>query len=137
LPESGSQVPRHDVIPVMTPTAYGMGGYKRTMEKTAAGMDVQPRYSDADWQRNDGIVNTVSMNGPDEKYVVEVKDLPDRVLTEEEIKQNKGRYLHFSDNMTLDHADEIGVFFDTDQVIYVTFLIERSLHADENLPAVS
>jgi hypothetical protein len=125
LPEPGSQVPRHDMIPVMSPTAYGMAGYKRTMR------------SDADWQRNDGIVNTVSMNGPAEEYVVKVKEFPDRVLAKEEIEQRKGRYLHFSDNMTLDHADEVGIFFDNDKVSYVTFLTERSLHADEDFPAVS
>jgi len=77
------------------------------------------------------------MNAPDEKNLLKVKKLLDSVLAEEGMEQQKGRYLQFSDNMTLDHADEVGIFFASETVSYVTFLTKRSSHADEYLPAVS
>lgn len=47
IPRPGEQIPRPDMLPVIAPFAYGMGSAR----------------GDA-WAANDGIVNTVSMDGP-------------------------------------------------------------------------
>lgn len=115
LPNPGSQVPRPDMLPLMAPTAYAMGGYKlvdpelsklKTMFKDGL-------VTDIDFQKNDGIVNTLSMSGPDEKFVkYEVpQDLPHNI---ERMKGNW--YWSMGPNGTMDHADEIGVFTDENTV---------------------
>ncbi|KAK0613354.1 Alpha/Beta hydrolase protein [Immersiella caudata] len=94
IPVPGEQIPRADMLLVLAPFAYGMGGL--------AGND------NKEWGRNDGIVNTVSMDGPD-GWVKGATGFVD------EVRMGRGKggwWWYFGENNTVDHADQIGVFTD-------------------------
>lgn len=97
IPRPGEQIPRPDMLPVIAPFAYGMGSVKG-----------------GQWAANDGIVNTVSMDGP-----------PGNVRGAEEFVSNldlanlgqvQGPFWYFGENGTIDHADQLGVFTDATTV---------------------
>jgi len=77
LPGPGTQVPRGDMLPVMSPTAYGMGGHELTPTELSIFDRLGVKVKNEDWQPNDGIVNTISMDCPlgENANVKQVKDL--------------------------------------------------------------
>ncbi|KAH6711933.1 hypothetical protein BKA61DRAFT_611841 [Leptodontidium sp. MPI-SDFR-AT-0119] len=107
IPQPGPKVPRADMLPIMLPTAYGMGGY----ELPAQFAQLIPGVSSAELQSNDGIVNTVSMRGPNDAQVSNVANFPVRSLERHTSDTTaKATYWHLGINKTMDHGDEIGVF---------------------------
>ena len=117
LPSPGPRIPRADMLPVLDLFGYGMGGYEVPNNTVPTGLP--PNISSADFQPNDGVVNTVSMRSPDETYIFDAATafptgalsnparMPQHVL---------GRYWHLGKNETMDHADQIGVFTVTETV---------------------
>lgn len=107
IPQPGPKVPRADMLPIMLPTAYGMGGY----ELPAQFAQLIPGVSSAESQSNDGIVNTVSMRGPNDAQVSNVANFPVQSLERHNLDTTaKATYWHLGINKTMDHGDEIGVF---------------------------
>jgi hypothetical protein len=105
LPDPGPRIPRPDMLPVLAFTGYAMGGH-----------DVPG----SDWLTNDGIVNTISMQGPNGANIQDAalfSSKPDAV----------GVYWHFGRNQTMDHADQIGVFTDNKTVSRVLLHISSDL----------
>ncbi|RFU82152.1 lipase [Trichoderma arundinaceum] len=103
LPDPGAYIPRPDVIPIMLPTVYAMGGQQLTQaQRDLLGPDME------DWLQNDGIVNTVSMPGP-KGSVRSVDSLPDVDFSS---PGKRGVYWHLGVNDVMDHADEIGIFIE-------------------------
>ncbi|KAK7393990.1 hypothetical protein QQX98_013225 [Neonectria punicea] len=107
LPKPGKYVPRRDVIPIMLPTVYAMGGQELTPEQKDI---LGPGRGD--WALNDGIVNTESMSGPKD-CVNSIRSLSDLDFSDDD---SKGVYWHLGVNNLMDHADEIGVFIARDTV---------------------
>lgn len=107
IPQPGPKVPRADMLPLMLPTAYAMGGYElpaRTAQLIAG-------ISSTDFQPNDGIVNTVSMRGPNDAHVSNAVHFPVQSLGNPTLAMvTKGTYWHLGINKTMDHGDQIGVF---------------------------
>jgi len=95
IPLPGARVPRPDVLPLMMLSAFAMGGYS---------IPNTPEQTSLEFQPNDGIVNTVSMRGPDDQHVFNVANF--------QFNNRKGRYWHIGVNESIDHADQIGVFTD-------------------------
>ena len=95
IPRPGEQIPRPDMLLVLAPFAYAMGG------EVAGGRERR---------RNDGVVNTISMDGPEgrvkraEGFVAELDAVNPRPV--------QGKFWYFGENGTIDHADQIGVFTD-------------------------
>jgi hypothetical protein len=107
IPQPGPKVPRADMLPIMLPTAYAMGGF----ELPAQSARLIPGISSAEFQPNDGIVNTVSMRGPNDAQVSNEADFPIQSLGSHSLATAaKGTYWHLGINKTMDHGDEIGVF---------------------------
>jgi hypothetical protein len=108
LPQPGSLVPRPDILPPMAATCYGMGGHKLDDVQRDILMDFTEGRSveDEHWHPNDGIVNAASMRGPDDRYIGDIAEFPLH-----NIPMAKGRYWDLGKNVTMDHADEIGVYF--------------------------
>ncbi|KAK4232841.1 hypothetical protein C8A03DRAFT_48406 [Achaetomium macrosporum] len=113
IPRPGEQVPRPDMLPVIAPFAYGMGGVRG-----------------GEWAANDGIVNTVSMDGP--------PGPPGNVRGAEEFVSHfnpanlgavQGWFWCFGENGTVDHADQLGVFTDatTNQEVEVMYKLLAEL----------
>lgn len=101
LPNPGEYIPRKDVIPILMPTVYAMGGQQLSKtQKDILGPNL------GDWYQNDGIVNTESMPGPCE-CVRTIDSIPD---VDFRIPGKRGVYWHLGVNDRMDHADEIGVF---------------------------
>jgi hypothetical protein len=98
IPAPGRRIPRNDMLPILLVTAIGMGGYEGA---TPAGISTE------DYQPNDGIVNTKSMRGPDERWISEVALLSPQLIASGD---GKKRYWHLGINKAMDHADQIGVF---------------------------
>lgn len=99
VPLPGARVPRPDVLPLMMLPAFAMGGYT---------IPNRPKQTSAEFQPNDGIVNTVSMRGPDDQHVFDVANF--------QANNRNGRYWHIGVNETIDHADQIGVFTNPETV---------------------
>jgi hypothetical protein len=97
IPRPGEQIPRPDVLPVIAPFAYGMGSVRG-----------------GEWAANDGVVNTVSMDGPPGN----VRDAREFIphLDPENLGQVQGPFWCFGENGTIDHADQLGVFTDATTV---------------------
>jgi hypothetical protein len=107
IPEPGPKVPRADVLPILLPTAYAMGGY----ELSAQDARLIPGISSTDFQPNDGVVNTASMRAPNDAYLSNAADFPIHSLgNPASAAAAKGKYWHLGINKTMDHGDEIGVF---------------------------
>lgn len=97
LPPPGDRVPRNDMLPLLSFSAYAMGGHG------AAGANYQP---------NDGVVNTISMSGPTTGPIREF-GFPAAAVASTVLPMNvRGMYWHLGTNVTMDHADQIGVFTD-------------------------
>ncbi|OCT52681.1 Lipase [Cladophialophora carrionii] len=116
----GSYVPRKDVFPLMLPTVYAMGGYDplRNPALSASRREIIRNNSEK-WLLNDGIVNTVSMRGPRNEDIIhdvsEANAFPLAKLGRaDDRKLVRGKYWHFGVTGYLDHADEIGVWIDSD-----------------------
>jgi len=70
-----------------------------------------PATSSKDFHPNDGIVNTVSMRGPDDHYVKSVVNFPvQKLASKTQAASARGVYWHLGINKTMDHGDQIGVF---------------------------
>ncbi|KAL6698508.1 hypothetical protein J3F84DRAFT_406708 [Trichoderma pleuroticola] len=108
LPSPGEYIPREDVIPIMMPTVYAMGGQQLTQAQREI---LDPGFED--WLQNDGIVNTASMPGP-RGSVRNVGSLPDVDFS---IPGKQDVYWHLGVNDTMDHADEIGIFIERDMSV--------------------
>ncbi|KAM5343760.1 hypothetical protein ACJ41O_012297 [Fusarium nematophilum] len=105
LPIPGHYIPRKDVIPVLMPAVYAMGGQGLShAQRKILGPNL------GDWYQNDGVVNTESMKGP-EGIVKEIRKLQDFNFS---TGDKRGFYWHLGVNERMDHADEIGVFIDQD-----------------------
>ncbi|KAM6525877.1 hypothetical protein FALCPG4_011409 [Fusarium falciforme] len=61
-----------------------------------------------DWYRNDGVINTESMMGP-EGYVKYISELQ---YFDFSAAGTRGFYWHLGVNDQMDHADQIGVFIE-------------------------
>ncbi|KAK9311918.1 Alpha/Beta hydrolase protein [Lipomyces starkeyi] len=106
LPPPGKYLPRKDVIPLMLPTVYAMGGQDLTpAQKDILGPNL------GDWYLNDGIVNTESMRGPGDSIVRKISAFPTSSINSDVVR---GIFWHFGVNDQMDHADEIGVFIEQD-----------------------
>jgi hypothetical protein len=97
IPRPGEQIPRSDMYPAIAPLAYGMGSVRG-----------------GEWAANDGIVNTVSMDGPP-GYVCGVEEFVSH-LDPANPGQVQGPFWYFGENGTIDHADQVGVFTDATTV---------------------
>ena len=108
LPPPGEYLPRKDVMPLMLPTVYAMGGQDLTdKQKDILGPNV------GNWYLNDGIVNTESMRGPDDSIVRSVDGFP---ASNPNSSEARGKYWHVGVNGQMDHADEIGIFIEQNTV---------------------
>ncbi|KFA81589.1 hypothetical protein S40288_09626 [Stachybotrys chartarum IBT 40288] len=108
LPDPGRYVPRKDVIPILLPSVYAIGGQELTQDQTTI---LQPNIGD--WFQNDGVVNTESMSGPHNSVVRSISDLPDLDFS---LPEKRGIYWHLGVNDKMDHADQIGVFIEQSTV---------------------
>jgi hypothetical protein len=104
IPRPGSQIPRQDMLPLIMYPAYAMGGRGTTL----------PGITLQEFQQNDGIVNTRSMDGPS-TGPVNHGSFTARLAAAAPANL-KGIYWNLGDNATIDHADQIGVFTDPDTV---------------------
>lgn len=114
IPQPGEQIPRPDMLPVLAPFSYGMGGVRR-----------------GEWAANDGIVNTVSMDGPpgNVRSAAEFVSHLDPV----NLGPVQGPFWYIGENGTIDHADQLGVF--TDATTVSGSLFER--RDDERIAGLS
>lgn len=114
IPQPGPRVPRPDVLPLIAPSSYGMGGYLLRQDQLPPGLS--PGAGPSNFLPNDGIVNTISMKGPRARDIAEIEDIPiEAVGSTQQRRISKSartskRYWHFGTNKTMDHADQIGVF---------------------------
>jgi hypothetical protein len=121
LPGPGSYVPRKDVFPLMLPTVYAMSGCDPLANPTlsASRREIIGNNS-KDWLLNDGIVNTRSMRGPRNGDITDISVSNPFPLAELSLDEDRtdvrGKYWHFGVTGYLDHADEIGVWIDSDTV---------------------
>ncbi|UZP36767.1 hypothetical protein NXS19_004583 [Fusarium pseudograminearum] len=106
IPPPGLQIPRPDVLPLLSFPAYAMGGLDTPppgiLELTAD--QLKP---------NDGIVNTISMDGPVAGPIMDGTDFAAQLqvaIAAGSLQFVRGRYWHLHSNSTIDHADQIGVF---------------------------
>jgi hypothetical protein len=108
LPSPGTQIPRSDVLPLIAFPGYAMGGYLLDQQRS----QLLGGIPSTEYQRNDGIVNTTSMNGPvNAEYGQSPFPGPGTGRT--------GIYWHLGENATIDHADQIGVFTSEETVCYL------------------
>jgi len=105
IPRPGPQIPRADMLAVIAPFAYAMGGIH------VPGEDREP---------NDGIVNTMSMDGP-EGRVRDARRFVDE-LDATGVTEGRETFWHFGLNTRIDHADQLGIF--TDRVTVSSLLME-------------
>jgi hypothetical protein len=101
-----SQLPQPDMLPFLSLFAYGMGGC----------LNALPGRTVEQSQPNDGIVNTESMDGPSAGPVQ--GHFPSNAVTNQAANGAGGVYWHLGKNVTMDHADEIGVFTDSNTVCW-------------------
>lgn len=97
---AGSQLPRWDILPLFAPTAYAMGGYTLTTKQSRL-LGALGRSS-KEWQTSDGVVNTISQQGPwGKKNVIVEMSVPQVPL--------KGVFNHLGTHDGIDHADVLGI----------------------------
>ncbi len=111
IPSPGAQIPRADMFPPMLPTGYAMGGYS-----LSPAQQIILNSAPSNYQPNDGIVNTISMRGPNNADVREITAFP-----RFNMGSAKGVFWNFATNHTLDHADEIGAFTEQAMVSHIAF----------------
>jgi hypothetical protein len=109
LPQPGTQVPRPDMLPLFYISAYAMGGFQLDGQQ----VQVLGGVTSEEFQRSDGIVNTLSMSGP-----VAGPFGQGRFPSTGDISGAKGKYWFLGENATIDHADQIGVFTSEETVSY-------------------
>ncbi|KAH7067200.1 Alpha/Beta hydrolase protein [Paraphoma chrysanthemicola] len=102
VPRPGTQIPRPDMLPFIAFPSYAMGGRDITPA-------VNLGISNQRFRRNDGIVNTESMDGPSDQTFIENGSFSSHYTTDGAAGV-RGRYWHMGENSTIDHADQIGVF---------------------------
>jgi len=101
IPRPGTHIPRSDILPLIAFPAYAMGG----LEISANGLR---NITLEELKPNDGIVNTISMDGPvngpidNGSFAAKLAAVGTAGV--------KGIYWHLGTNSTIDHADQIGVF---------------------------
>lgn len=117
IPRPGSQIPRADLLPVIALPAYAMGGYQLDQQR----LQTLNGITSEEYQRNDGIVNTMSMSGP-VNAVYGVHPFPDPGNDMTTMDRAKGQYWHLGENVMIDRADQIGVFTAENTAIEVSFM---------------
>lgn len=104
---AGSQLPRWDILPLFAPTAYAMGGYILTAKQSK--LLGTFGKSSKEWQTSDGIVNTISQQGPwGKKDVIVEMSVPRQ--------PQKGVFNHLGTYKGIDHADVLGINVNPDMV---------------------
>jgi len=97
---AGSQLPRWDILPIFAPTAYAMGGYTLTAKQSRLLGTLGK--SSKEWQISDGIVNTISQQGPwGKKNIIIEMSVPH--------DPKKGVFNHLGTHKGIDHADVLGI----------------------------
>ncbi|KAG8352518.1 hypothetical protein FVEN_g9465 [Fusarium venenatum] len=122
IPRPGSQIPRQDMLPLIMYPAYAMGG----LGVTLSGIPLQ------EFQRNDGIVNTRSMDGPS-TTVVNYGSFADSLAAYAPVDL-QGIYWNLGTNVTIDHADQIGVFTDHSTYLEVQAMYMLFAELGDRLP---
>ncbi|KAF3190681.1 hypothetical protein TWF788_008202 [Orbilia oligospora] len=106
LPPPGRYLPRNDVMPLILPVVYAMGGQDLSPEqKRILGPNL------GDWYQNDGVVNTESMCGPHGSVVKDIAAFP---ISDINSDSARGIYWHLGVNNRMDHLDEIGITIQED-----------------------
>lgn len=96
------------MLPLIALTGYAMGGYRMNNDS----LNALGGITSDEYQCNDGIVNTKSMNGPvNARYGLGTFPGPGDDTA-------KGKYWYLGRNVTIDHADQVGVFTVHDTVRY-------------------
>ncbi|CAF3635389.1 unnamed protein product [Fusarium graminearum] len=106
IPPPGLQIPRSDVLPLLSFPAYAMGGLN-TPPPGILGMTADQL------QPNDGIVNTISMDGPVAGPISDGTNFATQLqiaIGAGDMQLVRGQYWHLHSNSTIDHADQICVF---------------------------
>ncbi|CAH0054013.1 unnamed protein product [Clonostachys solani] len=121
IPPPGNQVPRPDVLPLLSYPAYAMGG--RNIPPTVA----MPGITSEEFQPNDGIVNTLSMDGPMTGPVNHGSFAAQ--VAAGGLDSAKATYWHLGLNSTIDHADQIGAFTNraTNDEVQVMYMLLAEL----------
>ncbi|USP82245.1 uncharacterized protein yc1106_09519 [Curvularia clavata] len=101
IPGPGTQIPRPDMLPAIAFPSYVMGGLN-----IPTGVNIN--ITSQSFRRNDGIVNTASMDGPDQTLINNGSFAAH--FATPGAQGIHGRYWHMGENTTIDHADQIGVF---------------------------
>ncbi|RFU30456.1 hypothetical protein B7463_g5852, partial [Scytalidium lignicola] len=122
IPLPGPRVPRPDMLPLIILPALAMGGYN---------IPTVPAQTSATFQRNDGIVNTASMNGPNNNQVYNIQGFAGAPAAPQ-----AGRYWHIGVNETIDHADQIGVFTDPATFMLMTHISSLVSRSRAHVPAI-
>ncbi|KAI9147280.1 Lipase [Paramyrothecium foliicola] len=127
LPNPGNFVPRRDVMPLLLPSVYAMGSQGLTeAQREILGPNL------GDWYQNDGVVNTESMDGPHDSVVRSINDFSEFV---QGISEKRGIYWHLGVNSEMDHADEIGVFMNSDTGAHMREMYVNIAKLVSRLPA--
>ncbi len=105
IPPPGSQIPRPDVLPLLSFSAYAMGGLNTPPP-------AKLRTTADQLKPNDGVVNTISMNGPVSGPIRDGRNFAAQLHAAAKPAALQGVYWHLGSNSTIDHADQIGVFTD-------------------------
>ena len=88
------------MLPVLDLFGYGMGGYEAPNNTVPTGLS--PNISSADFQPNDGVVNTVSMRGPNDNHILNAATAFPIGAPAAMAQNALGRYWHLGKNETMD-----------------------------------
>ncbi|KAF2281279.1 uncharacterized protein EI97DRAFT_497915, partial [Westerdykella ornata] len=103
VPSPGGRIPRADMLPLLSIFSLGMSGVATPLDPSG---------------RNDGVVDTVSMDGPADGVNNPSNDITN--FNRGALAMNRGSYWKFGVTGGIDHADQVGVF--TDENIYAQVL---------------
>lgn len=98
IPAPGGRIPRTDMLPILSIFSLGMSG-------------VKTRFGPS--EENDGVVDTISMRGPEGSDIRSVD-----AFNTSKLESNCGVYWDMGTTYGIDHEDEVGVFTDTAVVSY-------------------
>ncbi|KAK3353813.1 Alpha/Beta hydrolase protein [Lasiosphaeria hispida] len=120
IPRPGPQVPRHDMLPIIAPFAYAIGGIN------VPGEDREP---------NDGVVNTMSMDGPQGRVRAAAPGSFAAELNQVNPQTTAwGPFWHFGSNAAIDHADQLGIFTDASVNAEVGAMYELFAELADRIP---
>ncbi|KAH8595018.1 hypothetical protein B0O99DRAFT_624170 [Bisporella sp. PMI_857] len=125
IPVPGRLVPRPDMLPLLLVTAVGMGGWESSQKANLIALDLPPNVTSKEFQANDGVVNTASMKGPNDAYILDGTTFAVQNLASFPLSAKlKGIYWHMGISKTIDHADEIGVFTEGETFRQVRYMYQ-------------